>query len=69
MKKPQNKNLSEKPLIEIAAETADGPGIGMTFIVEPRELDTTIKVLSKHKFKGFMIGKVIKKSSSAITFI
>ena len=44
-------------------------GIGMTVIVEPRELDTTIKVLSKHKFKGFMIGKVIKKSSSAITFI
>ena len=44
-------------------------GIGMTVIVEPRELDTTIKVLSKHKFKGFMIGKVIKKSSSAITFL
>ena len=27
-KKPQNKNLSENPLIEIAAATADGPGIG-----------------------------------------
>ena len=44
-------------------------GIGMTVIIEPRELDSTIKVLSKHKFKGFMIGKVIKKSSSAITFL
>ena len=43
--------------------------IGMTVIIEPRELDSTIKVLSKHKFKGFMIGKVIKKSSSAITFL
>ena len=44
-------------------------GIGMTVVIEPKELDSTIKVLSKHKFKGFMIGKVIKKSSSAITFL
>ena len=44
-------------------------GIGMTIVIEPKELDSTIKVLSKHKFKGFMIGKVIKKSSSAITFL
>ena len=44
-------------------------GIGMTVIIEPLELDSTIKILSKHKFKGFMIGKVIKKSSSAITFL
>ena len=27
-KKPQNKNLSEKPLIETAAAIAEGPGIG-----------------------------------------
>ena len=26
-KKPQNKNLSEKPLIETAAATAEGPGM------------------------------------------
>ena len=44
-------------------------GIGMTVIIEPRELDTTMKVLSKHKFKGFMIGKVVNKSSSEITFL
>ena len=44
-------------------------GIGMTVVIEPKELDSTLKVLSKHKLKGFMIGKVIKKSSSAITFL
>ena len=32
-KKPQNKNLSEKPLIETAAATAEGPGIGNIFIL------------------------------------
>ena len=32
-KKPWKKYLSENPLIEIAAETADGPGIGNTFIL------------------------------------
>ena len=31
-KKPQNKNLSEKPLIETAAATAEGPGIGKILI-------------------------------------
>ena len=44
-------------------------GIGMTLVIEPKDLDTTMKVLSKHKFKGFMIGKVVKKSSSEITFL
>ena len=31
-KNPQNKNLSEKPLIETAAATAEGPGIGNILI-------------------------------------
>ena len=31
-KKPQNKNLSEKPLIETAAATAEGPGMGNILI-------------------------------------
>ena len=44
-------------------------GIGMTLVVEPGDFNTTMKVLSKHKFKGFMIGKVVNKSSSAITFL
>ena len=44
-------------------------GIGMTLVIEPKDLDTTMKVLSKHKFKGFMIGKVVNKSSSEITFL
>jgi len=44
-------------------------GIGMTLVIEPKDLDSTMKVLSKHKFKGFMIGKVVNKSSSAITFL
>ena len=44
-------------------------GIGMTFVIEPKELDTCMKVLSKHKLKGFMIGKVVNKSSSEITFL
>ncbi len=44
-------------------------GIGMTLVIEPKDFDTTIKVLSKHKFKGFMIGKVVNKSSSEITFL
>ena len=44
-------------------------GIGMTLVIEPKDFDTTMKVLSKHKFKGFMIGKVVKKSSSEITFL
>ena len=44
-------------------------GIGMTLVIEPKDLDTTMKVLSKHKFKGFTIGKVVNKSSSEITFL
>jgi phosphoribosylformylglycinamidine cyclo-ligase len=44
-------------------------GIGMTVVIEPKDFDTTMKVLSKHKFKGFMIGKVVNKSSSEITFL
>ena len=44
-------------------------GIGMTLVIQQKDLDTTMKVLSKHKFKGFMIGKVVNKSSSKITFL
>ena len=44
-------------------------GIGMTLVIDPKDFDTTMKVLSKHKFKGFMIGKVVNKSSSEITFL
>ena len=44
-------------------------GIGMTLVIEPKDFDTTMKVISKHKFKGFMIGKVVNKSSSEITFL
>ena len=44
-------------------------GIGMTLVIEPKDLDSTMEVLSKHKFKGHMIGRVINKSSSAITFL
>ena len=44
-------------------------GIGMTVVIEPKDLDATFKVLSKHKFKGFVIGKVIKKSATAITYL
>ena len=44
-------------------------GIGMTLVIESKDFDTTMKVLSKHKFKGFMIGKVVNKSSSEITFL
>ena len=44
-------------------------GIGMTLVIEPGDFNATMKVLSKHKFKGFMIGKVVNKSSSAITFL
>lgn len=44
-------------------------GIGMTLVIEPKDFDTSMKVLSKHKFKGFMIGKVVNKSSSEITFL
>jgi len=44
-------------------------GIGMTLVIEPKDFDTTMKVISKHKFKGFMIGKVVNKSSSEIIFL
>jgi phosphoribosylformylglycinamidine cyclo-ligase len=44
-------------------------GIGMTLVIQPKDFDTTMKVLSKHKFKGFMIGKIVNKSSSKITFL
>ncbi len=44
-------------------------GIGMTVVIEPKDLDSTMKVISKHKLKGFKIGKVVNKSSSAITFL
>ena len=44
-------------------------GIGMTVVIEPKDLNSTLKVLSEHKFKGFMIGKVIKKSATTITYL
>jgi len=44
-------------------------GIGMTLVIEAKDLDSTIKVLARHKLKGYVIGKVINKSSSAITFL
>ena len=44
-------------------------GIGMTVIVEPKDLNKTLDVLSKHKFKGYMIGKVINEASSKIKFV
>ena len=44
-------------------------GIGMTVVIEPKDLDSAMKLISKHKFKGYMIGRVINKSSSAINFL
>ena len=44
-------------------------GIGMTLVIDPRDLDSTINVLSKHKFKGYLIGKVTERSSTKITFV
>ena len=44
-------------------------GIGMTVVIEPKDLDSAMKVISKYKFKGYMIGRVINKSSSAINFL
>ena len=38
-------------------------GIGMTLVIEPKDFDTTMKVLSKHKFKVLKIGKDLNKSS------
>ena len=44
-------------------------GIGMTVVVDSRDLDGTMKILSKHGFKGFMIGKVVKNLTKKINFI
>ena len=44
-------------------------GIGMTLVIDPRDLDSTINVLSKHKFKGYLIVKVTERSSAKITFV
>ena len=44
-------------------------GIGMTLIIDPKDLNTTMKVISQHKFKSYMIGKVIKKQSTEINFV
>ncbi len=44
-------------------------GIGMTVIIDPKDLNTTIKVISQHKFKSYMIGKVVNKQSNEINFI
>ena len=44
-------------------------GIGMTVVIEPKDVSATMKVLSKHKLKAYMIGKVIKKSSTRINFL
>ena len=44
-------------------------GIGMTVVIDPKDLNETQKVLSKHKFKSFMIGKVIQKTKRKINFI
>ena len=44
-------------------------GIGMTVIIDPKDLNTTMKVISQHKFKSYMIGKVVKKQSTEINFV
>ena len=44
-------------------------GIGMTVVIEPKDVSATMKVLSEHKLKAYMIGKVIKKSSTRINFL
>ena len=44
-------------------------GIGMTVIIDPKDLNATMKTLSRNKFKGYMIGKVIKGCSPKINFI
>ena len=44
-------------------------GIGMTVIIDPKDLNTTMKVISQHKFKSYMIGKVVNKQSTEINFV
>ena len=44
-------------------------GIGMTVVIEPKDASATMKVLSKHKLKAYMIGKVINRSSTRINFL
>ena len=44
-------------------------GIGMTVVIEPEDVSATMKVLSKHKLKAYMIGKVINRSSTRINFL
>ena len=44
-------------------------GIGMTVIIDPKDLNTTMKVISQHKFKSYMIGKVVNKQSTEIYFV
>ena len=44
-------------------------GIGMTVIIDPKDLNTTMKVISQHKFKRYMIGKVVNKQSTEINFV
>ena len=44
-------------------------GIGMTVIIDPKDLNTTMKVISQHKFKSYMIGKVVDKQSTEINFV
>ena len=44
-------------------------GIGMTVIIDPKDLNTTMKVIAQHKFKSYMIGKVVNKQSTEINFV
>ena len=44
-------------------------GIGMTVIIDPKDLNTTMKVISQHKFKSYVIGKVVNKQSTKINFV
>ena len=44
-------------------------GIGMTVIIDPKDLNTTMKVISQHKFKTYVIGKVVNKQSTEINFV
>ena len=44
-------------------------GIGMTVIIDPKDLNTTMEVISQHKFKSYMIGKVVNKQSTEINFV
>ena len=44
-------------------------GIGMTLIIDPKDIKVTQSIIKKHNFKSFVIGKVLSGPQNNVNFI